>query len=249
MGCTLEAVIGRECRDGSCVEIVPQAAQPCDDSACVALVDCDASRDHSPRTGLDIHVLIEASGAMFFSWAETRQGLEDFLYDPASSAIGVGLQLYGESCDPQTYATPSVPIEALPGHAPTLMASFPIVPTQHTPTRPALEGALDYAQSWQRDHPERVVIVVLVTGSSPEECDSDAQGVADVAADAWHASPPIRTHVIGINVVADAFRFVSAVTTLSGIPFETVPARSAADLTAALRAVRDTELACLSFAP
>jgi hypothetical protein len=211
--------------------------------------DCVAQRQPITPAGLDMYMLIDASASLLFSWGDTQEGLAQFLYDAASSGVGVGLQFFGESCDPARYAQPLVPIAALPQNAQPLLAAFPIAPTQETPTRPALQGALDHARRWQRAHPTRVVIVTLVTDGFPEECDSTAENVSEVASKGLAGSPPIRTYVVGIDAVGDILNVVSGISAAAGPAPLTVPPQSAADLARAFAIVRDDAASCRYVLP
>jgi len=213
-GCELPLIVGRECTDAGCAA-------------------CDAG------PGLDMYMLFDASSSQIFSWADTKRGLAQFLGDPASAGVGVGLQLFGDSCDPASYETPTVPIARLPENAAAVLGAFPLAPTRETPTRPALEGAIRHARRWQTEHPARTTIVTLVTDGFPEECESTTENVAQVAQEGLAGSPSIRTFVVGIDSLGGIFRFVGDVAAVSGGPALTVPAQSAADLAGAFAAVRD----------
>jgi hypothetical protein len=214
-GCDLPVYVGRDCTDAGCA-------------------GCQAE-----RAGLDMYLLFDASSSQIFSWADTKRGLAQFLGDPASAGVGVGLQLFGESCDPASYETPTVPIADLPENAAAILGAFPLAPTLETPTRPALEGAIRHARSWQLAHPRRTTIVALVTDGFPEECESTTENVGQVARAGLAGTPPIRTFGIGIDSIGSIFGFVNDVTTASGVPGITVQRQSAEDLARAFATVRD----------
>jgi len=110
------------------------------------------------------------------------------------------VSLLGGSCTVSDYAKPAVPL-ALP---PPISAVVNDIAGHRvdgdTPTRPALQGALQYLGQWATQHPERRPLLVLATDGEPSGCDkNDPQDVAAVAAQALAASRSIRTFVIGVG--------------------------------------------------
>jgi hypothetical protein len=81
-----------------------------------------------------------------------------------------------------------------------------------TPTRPAVEGAVQYLNQWAASHPGRKPVLVLATDGDPTGCDRNTpQDVAAVAAGALSGPSAIQTFVIGVgsslvslNLVAQA---------------------------------------------
>jgi len=135
-------------------------------------------------------------------------------------------------CDVTMYATPVVPIAALPGNATgqamTLANSLTAhTPDGYTPTGPALKGAVQYAQQYAGTHAGHKLAVVLVTDGLPlgftdyfdpntgiihygfprTECSpNDIPGIAAVAAAAAAPAggkPGIPTFVIGVYSSAE----------------------------------------------
>lgn len=161
-------------------------------------------------------------------WAVVSSALVGFLNDPRNTGTGIGLGYFpykpqnscmpgqtgcfcipvinlcfsteGGSCAVGDYAKPAVPM-ALP--APIAAAIGDIGGHEiggGTPTRPALEGALQYLGQWATQHPERKPLLVLATDGEPSGCDSNrAQDVADVAAAALAGPYAIQTFVIGVG--------------------------------------------------
>src|SRR5262249_29882611 len=69
-----------------------------------------------------------------------------------------------------------------------------------TPTRPALEGALQYVTGWAAAHPDRKAVLVLATDGEPAGCDQNTpQSVAALAATALAGPQAIRTFGIGVG--------------------------------------------------
>jgi hypothetical protein len=153
-------------------------------------------------------------------WASVTAALKYFITLPQSAGLRVGIQYFGQpptglmgtysatnplgddqgsSCNPADYATPDVPIAELPGNAAALTTSIDNHrPSTLTPTRPALEGALTYAQNWATTN-SRMTVVVFATDGFPTVCNTDLNAMRNLAAQAAAATPRVLTFVIGIG--------------------------------------------------
>ena len=114
---------------------------------------------------------------------QVRNAVTQFLNDPASQGIGVGIGYFGymtpgqTSCDPSAYATPAVPIAPLPGNAQAVINSLnQAVPTGETPTGAAIRGACTYSVGWHTQNPSHITVVLLVTDGFPEAPLSSQRG-------------------------------------------------------------------------
>jgi hypothetical protein len=173
-------------------------------------------------------------------WDVVSQALIGFLGDPRNEGTGIGIGYFpagvgatctagqpdclcipiinlclpqaGGSCVVADYAVPSVPL-ALPSIVASVISSI----TAHaiaggTPTRPAVEGALQYLDGWAEQHPDRKAVLVLATDGDPLGCDANTpQEIAALAAAALAGPHGIKTFVIGVgrslqtlNLVAEA---------------------------------------------
>jgi hypothetical protein len=156
----------------------------------------------------------------------------------------MGLQLFGPDapCDPAMYATPRVPIAPLPGNLPALQAALPPLPVESTPTLPALQGAIMYAQQWAASHPESKVVVWLITDGIPSGCLATVDNVAQAAAEGLSSGIP--TYVIGIGDL----QALDAIALSGGTDKATIidPANmaSAQGLLDAMNALRQSALPC-----
>src|SRR5262245_7156468 len=106
-------------------------------------------------------------------------------------------------CFPGDYALPAVEIATLPASATDLTTSLGAMTTfGGTPTRAALEGAIDHAHQWAVAHPGHKVVTVLATDGLPSENTCMPNTVADVeqvAHSGETAIPKIDTYVIGVG--------------------------------------------------
>jgi hypothetical protein len=161
---------------------------------------CGGDRYDAKPTPLDIYVMFDDSGSMIPWWGPVTQTFGQFLNDPASGGIGVGIQYFGEICDVNHYATPKVPIAPLPQNAAAIQASIPIFPIEQTATDPALRGAIQHARSWQAAHADHKVVVLLITDGEPSECNSTVPGVSAVANEGVTGNPSIPTFVLGLGL-------------------------------------------------
>ena len=161
---------------------------------------CGGDKYVAEKRPLDMYVMFDDSGSMIPWWISATQAFTQFINAPESAGIGVGIQFFGTSCDVNTYATPKVPIAALPGNAQALTAAFPVLPIESTPTDPALRGAIQHAKSWAMGHPDHKVVVLLVTDGEPTECMSTVPGVTQVAAEGFAGTPSIPTYVLGLGL-------------------------------------------------
>lgn len=197
----------------------------CDDSA---LDGCVGEYFEGESLPLDLYVMFDQSGSMLNDvggltrLAAVQQATTEFLRDPATRGIGVGIGYFGDepigetSCEPASYAAPAVPISL--DHESVIASLDARTPTGETPTAAALDGACGYAAAWKQDHPERAVVVLLVTDGKPEAPVSCASGsccpdidTAEAAARACHEQMPfVSTYVLGVGPELDLLNRIAA---------------------------------------
>jgi hypothetical protein len=148
-----------------------------------------------------------------------RQAMEQFVVDPTSAGIGVGLGVFGQqaigqtSCDIATDEEPTVTIGALPEQASALTASLSgLELAGETPTGPALRGACAYARDYRATTPQHQVVLLLLTDGRPEApstCRGGAGACCPSLEDAVQAAEEcrngagIRTFVLGVGPLLD----------------------------------------------
>ena len=172
---------------------------------------------------LDIYVMFDVSGSMAtmddgvtMRIDAVRAALKQFLGDPASAGLRVGLGYFGTqplscactSCNPSDYATAAVPLTTLPAGAAMLTGSLAAqAPTGETPTGAALRGACSYANVAKQATPGHAMVVLLVTDGIPQAPLSSQMGgcnptLADAnaaAASCLAGATSIRTYVLGVG--------------------------------------------------
>ena len=116
-----------------------------------------------------------------------REAMHQFLQDPLSSGIGVGLGFFGDHdvnnpddpavCNVDAHADATIEIAPLPDNAPALIAALDAgVPQGGTPTHFAIAGACQHATGWKQSHPSHKVVILLVTDGIPEHsCNANIQ--------------------------------------------------------------------------
>jgi len=192
------------------------------DSSPATFDKCASDRRTTDPREVDIYVMLDQSGSMTLEgnrWGPVTTALKAFVDDPASAGLGMGLQYFprgtddAAKCDVAGYAVPAVPIAPLsPVHAAAIKLSieahaFTTTEARNpehagTPTRPALEGATRYVQSWLQDRPKHTGVVLLATDGQPSTGLCTANRIADIMTVAQAAAslvPAIATYVIGIG--------------------------------------------------
>jgi hypothetical protein len=185
-----------------------------DDLAGLEAAICGTNSKKAEQVGLDLVFAIDNSYSMDFNlkWAEVSTALESFINDPKFAGLGVGIQYFPLrlQCDPQEYATPAVPVGALPSAAPALLASIESRRMSGgTPLVPALTGILQYASTVNPAGSSRRTVVVLATDGAPDNTclpADDGGAVQDpitataaLVQAAAQSNPPINTYVIGVG--------------------------------------------------
>jgi von Willebrand factor type A domain len=221
--------------------------------------DVCAAESHTAKPSpVDILIMLDQSTSMANKlpngqtlWEAVSGAIGDFLVAPEASGIGVGIQYFGlgtgtPSCNVAQYATPEVPITELPGAAPSLQASLAKhYPQSFTPTGPALQGALQYAQAWAAAHTERTTFVVLATDGYPTECDPQSMtGLGALAAAALNGTPRVFTFVVGIGSLWNLNAVAKDGGTREAMIISDTSANAGQELTSALLSIATAPLAC-----
>lgn len=166
---------------------------------------------------LDIYIMFDQSGSMLNDVGgmtrlqAVQTATAQFLRDPQSAGIGVGIGYFGTqpigqvSCDPNVYRTPDVPITM--DHEQVVRSLNGRMPTGETPTSAALSGACTYAQEFRRKNPGHAVVNLLVTDGKPEApvscggggCCPTLDEATRVARECLDGNPGVPTYVLGVG--------------------------------------------------
>jgi hypothetical protein len=144
-----------------------------------------------------------------------RAAIADFLRDPKSEGLGLGIGYFGQmprgetSCDPALYATPDVGVAPLPANASAIMTSLNgIEPVGETPTGAAIRGACTYATTYRDENLDHTIAILLVTDGIPEapstvedggSCNPTLEDAMDAAASCAAGENGIKTYVLGVG--------------------------------------------------
>jgi hypothetical protein len=175
-------------------------------------------------------------------WDYAVAGLKDFIRDPASAGIEMGLGYFPDVglCDGSGYDVPFVGLGALPGNGPALETSLDTrVPDGGTPLEGALRGATNFCLSFNANNPDASCVAVLITDGAAEECAArGADELASIAASAFESG--VITYAAGMQG-AD-FAVLDAIGRAGGADCDPASTSFACDLTAD----RDAFIAALS---
>jgi hypothetical protein len=170
--------------------------------------------EHIP---LDIYIMFDQSGSMLNDVGgmtrlqAIQRAAEQFLRDPDSAGIGVGIGYFGflpignTSCEATTYDAPDVEISL--DHEPVIRSLNTRMPTGETPTAAALRGACTYAKAARLQHPERALSILLMTDGKPEApvscstggCCPSLDDATRAAADCAAGPQGLPTYVLGVG--------------------------------------------------
>jgi Mg-chelatase subunit ChlD len=157
--------------------------------------------------------MIDRSGSMGNSregdnlalrWTPVVAGLNAFFTDSANTKVSASVAFFSQGshedtteCSAATYSTPAVAMMGLPSAHVFSDAFAAVSPGGGTPTKPALEGAIAYAQKVKATLPAgEKIAIVLATDGEPNDCSSTADNVAAAAAT---VASDIPTYVIGVG--------------------------------------------------
>jgi hypothetical protein len=185
--------------------------------------------------------------ALSTKWNPAVAAMKSFFADPASANIHASLAFFAQNnneCSTNSYANPAVAMKALPDSTAFAAALDATSPSGGTPTLPAENGAIQYAQSIAATLTAgEKVAIVLVTDGDPNDCSSTPKNVGDAAAT---VAATIKTYVIGVGPDATNLDTIATgggtaphiqVNTSSG-------ATTSADLRAAIGKIKAAQLSC-----
>lgn len=190
-------------------------------------------------------------------WIPVGQAMNGFFADPKSVGLSASLGFFPQSdangtiCSTASYATPSVPMSALPNGTAFRASIAAQSPGGNTPTEVALTGTIGYAKTIAAAKPNEVTAIVLVSDGLPTECgNSNAQAISVVKGVAQSAAAdpvtPIKTYVIGVgsNLANLNDIAVGGGTGSATLVSATNPTQTSADFQKALDKIRGQALSC-----
>jgi hypothetical protein len=142
---------------------------------------CVTSTAQAQLADADLVVMLDRSGSMGdpnegfdpkLKWIPVTTALKAFFTDPNSAGLASSLQFFPQGTDVASvcaypYGTPLVALTPLTSATPLVGAIAATTPAGGTPTLPALQGAVAYAQQVATAHPQDKTVVVLATDGDP----------------------------------------------------------------------------------
>jgi uncharacterized protein YegL len=190
--------------------------------------------------------MYDRSGSMDSNgkWDAAKKAMNNFFGSTTAQGMNASLAFFPQSsCNAAQYSNPSVAMRALPDANAFSNAINNTNPNGGTPTLPALQGAIQYAQSVKSGLTNGgKVAIVLVTDGEPNDCNSSPQSVAQAAS---QVASQIPTYVIGVgnsltnlNTIAQGGGTKQAI-----LVSDTNPTQTTADLEKALGQIKNA-LSC-----
>lgn len=211
------------------------------------LTKCATSSATPSPIPVNLVFMFDQSGSMSQNskWTSCVQGLTGFFSDPKSKGLNASLQYFpqGTQCSSSVFQNPSVAMRPLPDSQSFSSSMASHMPGGGTPTLPAEQGAIAYAQSIASSHPGEKVAIVLVTDGDPNDCSSTPQNVAAMA---MGVANKIPTYVIGVG---PSLQNLDTIAMGGGTMKATIvqtnnPSQIVQDFENALNAIRGLTLAC-----
>lgn len=200
----------------------------------VFMIDRSGSMGNSRRAGQNLAT----------RWNPLVAGLSAFFADPANSDVRASVTFFSaadQSCDVADYTTPAIAMHPLPDAA---NAFAGVSPGDETPTLPAEQGAIAYAQQVKAGLPAgEKIAIILATDGQPNGCGSTVTNVADEAS---KVKTSIPTYVIGVGPSTGNLNDIAAgggTGTAIMVPTGD-PAATSAALRAALGQIKASQLGC-----
>jgi hypothetical protein len=231
---------------------------------------CVTSTAQAQLANADLVVMLDRSGSMgdpsegfdpTLKWIPVTTALGAFFTDPNSAGLAASLQFFPQGTDLASvcayqYGTPLVALTPLTNATPLVSTITATKPAGGTPTLPALQGAVSYAQQVAAMHPQDKTVIVLATDGDPgfgingafaEGCtNNDIPHVAAVANAAFTGSPSIPTYVIGVGPDLQNLDAIASAggTGKSMIVPVSNPTQTNGAFEAALNSIRSASLSC-----
>lgn len=211
--------------------------------------ECASKTVLADEVPLELVLVQDRSSSMEGSkWNATVLAIKSFADNPGAAGVHAGLTYFpsvvADQCAVSSYSALDVSIAELPGNAPQIKESlYTTAPSGGTPMRPALEGGIEALRGRLMGQPDHVGAVVLVTDGDPTGCDDNLPSdVADLAKDAFEATPSVPVFVIGMD--GASFTTLDDIAERGGTEAAFDVGDGADELLAALSAIEHQALAC-----
>ncbi|MBM4358707.1 MAG: VWA domain-containing protein [Deltaproteobacteria bacterium] len=147
---------------------------------------CLSESYEGKKKPLDVIVLLDRSISMLGSpWAGATGALKTFINNPRNVDTSLGLDFYPRTdlpadCPLTSYNPLQIPLEVLPAGASKLAAAIDKTEPKgyDTPLHSAVYGALQDATTYQDDHPDHKVAMVLASDGGANSCNTKIDDIA-----------------------------------------------------------------------
>jgi hypothetical protein len=222
-----------------------------------------AKATQAPATlPLDIYIAIDKSGSMLDNnkWGNVKNAFFNFFNSPdnQSSKISASLRFWPDgncntdTCDVNGCAQPQVPLGPLSdaAHVQALENLYNSKsPGGNTPMFPALAGAAKWTEAnAAQGEGAKATVIVFVTDGQPHGCDENINDIAANAADAYKKAK-VETFAVGLVGSNESDMTAIAVAGNTQKPFLIGNGNAEAELSAALKEIQKTTLACVFAMP
>lgn len=208
---------------------------------------------------VDIFIQFDKSGSMAEDnkWSDAQAAMSAFFQDPASAGLSIALHFFPtntcneQQCDTTDCGTDQVPIGMLTSNTSDAQRTALVnallaeSPNGGTPTRPALQGVENTAQTYQIGHKGEQVVVLFVTDGIPmSNCDDTQSTIPPIAAAAL-ANAGVLTYAIGLEGSQQSFmdQIAQAGGTMASIQIQ-AGGMAEMQLLAALKSIQNNSVAC-----
>ncbi|MBX3203470.1 MAG: VWA domain-containing protein [Labilithrix sp.] len=174
---------------------------------------CAAQEVAATRKPVKLLLALDQSGSMGGGannsrWVPVTTALKAFLAQPDTVGIEASMRLFpvdsnnqNTRCSAASYATPDVPMTALPNSTAFANKLVANPGFSGTPTQAVVNATVADAKVVQAANPQAKVAIVLITDGSPAGCsDNNIQRVVD---EVTGTKATIPTYVIGVGNVAN----------------------------------------------
>ncbi len=230
---------------------------------------CAATTSEAKLSPVYLVFLLDESGSMGDSksmnreerWDPVTSALNGFFADASSTGLMASLTLFPKNknttmghaeeqslppdCLPEAYVEPVIAPRMLPDASSFSDAIAQVTPPNEfgTPTLPALQGTLTYAQSLLTQDPLRKVAVVLVTDGEPAQCSGNS--VENIASAAAAVANTIPTYVIGVGSLTSLNQIAQGGGTDSAFIVSLAnPEQTRTEFLAAIEEIRGRSISC-----
>ncbi|MBX3201650.1 MAG: VWA domain-containing protein [Labilithrix sp.] len=171
---------------------------------------CAAQEVAATRKPVKLLLALDQSGSMGGGqnnnrWVPVTTALKAFLAQPDTVGIEASMRLFpvnaNEStrCNAASYATPDVPMTALPDN--TAFANRLVANPNFsgTPTRAVIRATVADAKVVQAANPQAKVAIVLISDGDPAGCSGDDRNINNIIGEVSPTKDTIPTYVIGVG--------------------------------------------------